>query len=137
VDLFDHCIRTFRNAAGRKLTSIEVHSIVCKIGEIVVVGGVRRSALISLSDLTDNKMRHAKAGQWWERNPEFALANNSAVYEEKPDVGVFLEEWKALYDSKSGERGIYNRDGIRKKMKRLGKRDPDLVIGTNPLNLAA
>lgn len=132
VDLFNHCIRTFRSAAGRKLTSIEVHSIVCKIGEIVVVGGVRRSALISLSDLTDSKMRHAKSGMWWERHPEFALANNSAVYEEKPDVGVFLEEWKALYDSKSGERGIYNRDGIRKKTKALNKRDADLVVGTNP-----
>jgi ribonucleoside-triphosphate reductase (thioredoxin) len=137
VELFDHCIRTFRSAAGRKLNSLEVHSIVCKIGEIVVVGGVRRSALISLSDLLDNRMRHAKSGQWWEKSPEFALANNSAVYEEKPDVSTFLEEWKALYDSKSGERGIYNRDGIRKKTKSIGKRNPDLIVGTNPLNLAA
>lgn len=132
VDLFNHCIRTFRGAVGRKLNSLEVHSIVCKIGEVVVVGGVRRSALISLSDLNDPRMRNAKSGQWWERHPEFALANNSAVYEEKPDVGVFLEEWKSLYDSKSGERGIFNRDGVRKKIKRLGKRDADLVIGCNP-----
>ena len=137
VDLFEHCIRTFRNAAGRKLNSLEVHSIVCKIGEIVVVGGVRRSALISLSDLNDPRMRHAKSGQWWVKHPEFALANNSAVYTEKPDTGVFLEEWKALYDSKSGERGIYNRDGIRRKVKASGKRDESLVVGTNPLNLAA
>ena len=95
------------------------------------------SALISLSDLNDPRMRHAKSGQWWVKHPEFALANNSAVYSEKPDTGVFLEEWKALYDSKSGERGIYNRDGIRRKVKASGKRDESFVVGTNPLNLAA
>lgn len=132
VDLFDYCIRVFRNAAGRKLSDIEVHGIVCKIGEVVVVGGVRRSALISLSDLHSNKMRHAKSGSWWERSAEFALANNSAVYEKKPDVSEFLEEWKALYDSKSGERGIYYRKGIRDKTEQIGRRDADLIIGTNP-----
>jgi len=132
VDLFQYCVRTFRGAAGRKLTDLEVHGMVCKIGEVVVVGGVRRSALISLSDLHSNKMRNAKSGNWWDRYPEFALANNSAVYESKPDVGEFLEEWKALYDSKSGERGIYYRQGIRDKTDSIGKRDSSLVVGTNP-----
>lgn len=132
LDLFDYCTRVFRGAAGRKLNDIEVHGIVCKIGEVVVVGGVRRSALISLSDLHSNKMRHAKSGNWWERSPEFALANNSAVYESKPDVSEFLEEWKALHDSKSGERGIYYRKGIRDKTSRIGRRDSDLIVGTNP-----
>lgn len=132
VDLFDYCIRVFKLAAGRRLTDIEVHGIVCKIGEIVVVGGVRRSALISLSDLHSGKMRGAKSGNWWEKNPEFALANNSAVYERKPEVGEFLEEWQALYDSKSGERGIYYRKGIRDKTARIGKRDATAIVGTNP-----
>lgn len=132
LDLFSYCIHLFRNAAGRKLTDIEVHGIVCKIGEIVVVGGVRRSALISLSDLSSPRMRDAKSGMWWQRHPEFALANNSAVYEGKPTVGQFFDEWSSLYNSKSGERGIYNRKGIRDKIKRLGKRDESLVVGTNP-----
>lgn len=132
VDLFNYCIRVFRNAAGRKLSDIEVHGIVCKIGEIVVVGGVRRSALISLSDLHSNRMRTAKSGNWWERNPEFALANNSAVYEEKPGVSEFLEEWQALYDSKSGERGIYYRKGIKDKTELHGRRDASKIVGTNP-----
>lgn len=132
VDLFNYCVRVFKGAAGRKLTDLEVHGIVCKIGEIVVVGGVRRSALISLSDLHSGKMRGAKSGNWWEKNPEFALANNSAVYERKPEVGEFLEEWQALYDSKSGERGIYFRKGIRDKTARIGKRDFQSIIGTNP-----
>lgn len=132
VELFDYCSRTFRNAAGRKLSDIEVHGIVCKIGEVVVVGGVRRSALISLSDLHSSRMRSAKSGNWWERFPEFALANNSAVYNEKPGVGEFLEEWTALYGSKSGERGIYYRKGIRAKTERIGRRDPSLITGTNP-----
>src|SRR5690606_33108989 len=105
VDLFDYCVRTFKAAAGRKLTDIEVHGIMCKIGEIVVVGGVRRSALISLSDLNSERMRSAKSGRWWERHPEFALANNSAVYDCKPTVGEFFDEWSSLYESKSGERG--------------------------------
>ncbi len=179
VDLFSHCIGIFRTAAGRKLTDLEVHSIVCKIGEIVVVGGVRRSALISLSDLSSARMREAKSfydivwhtinpegngnvrykdkdgtehtvwvsgvSPWemstfveknklmWSRvHPEFALANNSAVYEEKPSVGQFFEEWLGLYRSRSGERGIYYRKGIRDKIKKLGKRDETQIVGTNP-----
>lgn len=132
VDLFNYTIRLFRVAAGRKLTDIEVHGMVCKIGEIVVVGGVRRSALISLSDLHSGKMRTAKNGNWWERFPEFALANNSAVYESKPEVQEFLEEWTSLYASNSGERGIYYRQGIRNKTKRIGRRDAELIVGTNP-----
>ena len=132
VDLFDYCIRAFKGAAGRKMTDIEVHGIVCKIGEIVVVGGVRRSALISLSDLNSSKMSSAKSGTWWEKHPEYALANNSAVYEEAPDVGEFLEEWTALYESKSGERGIYYRRGIKDKTERGGRRDQDQIVGTNP-----
>lgn len=132
VDLFDYCVRTFKDAAGRKLTDQEVHGIMCKIGEIVVVGGVRRSALISLSDLASTRMRSAKSGNWWEKHPEYALANNSAVYEEKPTVGQFLEEWTGLYESKSGERGIYYRKGIKDKIEALGKRDPEPIVGTNP-----
>lgn len=132
VDLFNYTIRVFKQAAGRKLTDIEVHGIICKIGEVVVVGGVRRSALISLSDLSSARMRTAKSGQWWIGNPEFALANNSAVYEQKPTVGEFFEEWSALYESKSGERGLYYRRGIRDKTRRIGKRDADQIVGTNP-----
>lgn len=132
VDLFNYTVRMFKSAAGRKLTDIEVHGLMCKIGEIVVVGGVRRSALISLSDLHSDRMRSAKSGQWWVDHPEFALANNSAAYDEKPTVGAFFTEWKALYDSKSGERGIYNRDGIRAKTVDIGRRDAELVVGTNP-----
>ena len=104
--LFEFCVTTFQNASGRKLSSIECHDIVCKIAEIVVVGGVRRSALISLSNLSDDRMRHAKSGQWWNDNGQRALANNSACYTEKPDMGIFMDEWKSLYESKSGERGI-------------------------------
>lgn len=132
VDLFDYCTRIFRGAAGRRLTDIEVHGIVCKIGEVVVVGGVRRSALISLSDLHSARMRSAKNGNWWERFPEFALANNSAVYEQKPGIGEFMEEWTSLYESKSGERGLYYRQGIRNKTDRIGRRESSLVIGVNP-----
>lgn len=132
VDLFDYAVRLFKGAAGRKLTDIEVHGLVCKIGEIVVVGGVRRSALISLSDLSSSRMANAKSGNWWDKHPEFALANNSAVYENKPTVGEFLEEWTSLYESKSGERGIYYRKGIKQKTADLGKRDADLIVGTNP-----
>ncbi len=132
LDLFNYCIRVFRGAAGRKLSDVEAHGIVCKIGEVVVVGGVRRSALISLSDLHSHKMRTAKSGNWWERFPEFALANNSAVYDSKPSTGEFLEEWTGLYESKSGERGIYYRAGIRNKTERIGRRDSDLIVGTNP-----
>lgn len=132
MDLFRYCIGLFRGAAGRKLTDLEVHGLMCKIGEIVVVGGVRRSALISLSDLYSDRMRTAKSGQWWELHPEFALANNSAAYDEKPTVSGFLTEWKSLYESKSGERGIYNRQGIRDKTDRIGRRDSAAIMGTNP-----
>lgn len=132
VDLFDYTIRVFRGAAGRKLTDIEVHGIMCKIGEIVVVGGVRRSALISLSDLGSSRMANAKSGTWWEKHPEFALANNSAVFDEKPSVSELLEFWSDLYGSKSGERGIYNRKGIRDKTEAIGRRDASHIAGTNP-----
>lgn len=131
-DLFHFAIRTFQNAAGRKLTSIECHDLVCKIADIVVVGGVRRSALISLSNLTDDRMRHAKAGAWWEDNVQRALANNSVCYTEKPDMNSFMEEWLSLYQSKSGERGIFNRDSAKKHVSRNGRRDPEWDFGTNP-----
>lgn len=132
IDLFKFTIETFRKAAGRKLTSLEAHDIVCKIAEIVVVGGVRRSALISLSDLNDDRMRHAKSGQWWIDNVQRALANNSAVYKEKPDMAIFMEEWKALYDSKSGERGIFNRQSGQKHIASHGRRESDHDFGMNP-----
>ena len=108
--LFNFSVNIFKNASGRKLSSVECHDIVCKIAEIVVVGGVRRSALISLSNVSDDRMRAAKSGQWWTTEPQRALANNSACYTEKPDIGVFMDEWKSLYESKSGERGIFNRE---------------------------
>ena len=131
--LFQFTVETFRGAAGRKLTSIECHDIVCKIAEIVVVGGVRRSALISLSNLSDDRMRHAKAGQWWQDNGQRALANNSAAYTEKPDIGIFMDEWKSLYDSKSGERGIFNRASANKMAEKSGRRTVgDHEYGTNP-----
>ena len=123
--LFNFCVTTFKGAAGRKLTSLECHDIVCKIAEIVVVGGVRRSALISLSNLSDDRMRHAKSGQWWEQNGQRALANNSACYSEKPDIGIFMDEWKSLYDSKSGERGIFNRESANKMAAKNGRRTID------------
>jgi ribonucleoside-triphosphate reductase len=132
-ELFKFTVETFRKAAGRKLTSIECHDIVCKIAEIVVVGGVRRSALISLSNLTDERMRDAKSGAWWEANPQRALSNNSVAYKEKPDIGIFMEEWLSLYKSKSGERGIFNRDAAQKGAARLGdRRDASYEFGTNP-----
>ena len=131
--LFLFCVGTFKGAAGRKLTSVECHDIVCKIAEIVVVGGVRRSALISLSNLSDDRMRHAKAGSWWEANGQRALANNSACYTEKPDVGIFMDEWKALYDSKSGERGIFNRESATRMAQSNGRRKVEgIEFGTNP-----
>ena len=133
VDLFHFTTDTFKRAAGRKLTSIECHDIVCKIAEIVVVGGVRRSALISLSNLTDERMRDAKSGAWWEQNPQRALANNSVAYKEKPEIGIFMEEWISLYKSKSGERGIFNREAAKKTVAKLGdRRDPNYDFGTNP-----
>lgn len=133
VDLFQFTTDTFKRAAGRKLTSIECHDIVCKIAEIVVVGGVRRSALISLSNLTDERMRDAKSGAWWEQNPQRALANNSVAFKEKPEIGTFMEEWLSLYKSKSGERGIFNREAAKKTVAKLGdRRDPNHDFGTNP-----
>ena len=132
-NLFNFSVNTFKNAAGRKLSSIECHDIVCKIAEIVVVGGVRRSALISLSNLSDDRMRHAKSGQWWNDNKQRALANNSACYTEKPDMGIFMDEWKALYDSKSGERGIFNRASAIKQAEKNGRRETEgHEFGTNP-----
>ena len=132
-DLFRFTVDTFRRSAGRKLTSIECHDLVCKVAEIVVVGGVRRSALISLSNLTDERMRDAKTGAWWEANPQRALANNSVVYKEKPEIGTFMEEWVSLYKSKSGERGIFNRDACQKTVAKLGdRRDATYEFGTNP-----
>ena len=131
--LFEFCVTTFQNSSGRKLSSIECHDIVCKIAEIVVVGGVRRSALISLSNLSDDRMRHAKSGQWWEHNGQRALANNSACYTEKPDMGIFMDEWKSLYESKSGERGIFNRASANKMAEKTGRREIEgHEFGTNP-----
>tara|TARA_Y100000593_G_scaffold95126_1_gene200271 strand:- start:8813 stop:10732 length:1920 start_codon:yes stop_codon:yes gene_type:complete len=132
-NLFNFTVTTFQNAYGRKLSSLECHDIVCKIAEIVVVGGVRRSALISLSNLSDDRMRDAKSGQWWNDNGQRALANNSACYTEKPDMGIFMNEWKALYDSKSGERGIFNRESAVKMAEKNGRRNTeDYDFGTNP-----
>ena len=132
VDLFKFSVGMFRKAAGRKLNSVECHDLVCKIADIVVVGGVRRSALISLSNLSDDRMRAAKSGQWWVDNGQRALANNSAAYTEKPDMEIFLEEWLSLIQSKSGERGIFNRVAAQKKAAEFGRRDPDHEFGTNP-----
>ena len=121
--LFNFSIETFQKAAGRKLTSLEVHDLMCMIGEIVVVGGVRRSALISLSNLTDRRMQQAKMGQWWEDNSQRSLANNSIAYTEKPDAETFMEEWVALVRSKSGERGIFNRVAAQKQAAKWGRRN--------------
>lgn len=130
--LFDFVIGTFKGAAGRKLTSIEVHDIMCMIGEIVVVGGVRRSALISLSNLTDRRMREAKQGAWYNEFPHRGLANNSVAYTEKPDSEAFMEEWLGLVKSKSGERGIFNRVAAQNQAGKWGRRDTSLSYGTNP-----
>ena len=131
-DLFTFSVKLFKEAHGRKLTSYECHRMMCKIAEIVVVGGVRRSALISLSNLTDDRMRHAKSGQWWSDTPEMALSNNSVCYTEKPDIGIFMSEWLALYESKSGERGIFNRDAAIRQVEKIGRRDTDHQFGCNP-----
>ena len=131
-ELFKFTISKFKGAAGRRLSSIECHDILCKIGEVVVVGGVRRSAMISLSDLQDDKMRNAKSGSWWEQNGQRALANNSATYEQKPDTSQFLHEWTSLYDSHSGERGIFSREASVKQAAKNGRRDPNYEFGTNP-----
>ena len=131
-DLFKFTINIFRNAAGRRLYALECHDLVCKIAEVVVVGGVRRSALISLSNLSDGRMRNAKSGQWWEDNPQRALANNSVAYSEKPGMDAFMEEWVALYQSKSGERGIFNREAAKAQAAKNGRREYDHQFGTNP-----
>jgi hypothetical protein len=149
VDLFEFTINLFTSASGRKLHSLEVHDLICKIASVVVVGGVRRSALISLSNLSDDRMRYAKSGKWWEAFGHRALANNSAVYTEMPDMQQFINEWKALYDSKSGERGLFARYAIKKQVERANDyrkslnesqdwardiryRDTDWEYGTNP-----
>ena len=131
-DLFKFTVETFSIAKGRRLKSIEAHDLMCKIGEVVVVGGVRRSALISLSNLDDFEMAKAKSGQWWETEGQRALANNSAVYNSKPNTAQFLREWRNLYESKSGERGIYNLDAVRKHVDKFDRRDSSKVAGTNP-----
>jgi ribonucleoside-diphosphate reductase alpha chain len=132
VELFAFAVAMFKNAKGRKLNTLECHDMMCKIGEVVVVGGVRRSAMISLSDLDDERIRHAKAGPWWETASHRALANNSAVYNETPTVGKFMEEWLSIYNSHSGERGIFNREAAQKAVAKHGHRDPNFEFGTNP-----
>ena len=132
VELFQFCIQKFKGAKGRRLFPIECHDLMCKIGEVVVVGGVRRSALISLSNLGDDQMRHAKAGQWWENEGQRALANNSVAFKGKPEMGTFMREWTALYESKSGERGIFNRQAAKVKALENGRRDANHYFGCNP-----
>lgn len=132
VMLLEFVTQTINKARGRKLTSLECHDIMCKIADVVVVGGVRRSAMISLSDLHDESMRMAKSGQWWETASHRALANNSAVYDTKPEIGEFMKEWLSLYSSKSGERGVFNRQASQIKAAENGRRDPDYTFGTNP-----
>ena len=131
-ELYKFCVAKFKGATGRRLTSLECHDILCKIGEVVVVGGVRRSAMISLSDLTDDKMAHAKAGAWWDGNGQRALANNSATYEETPSIGQFMREWSSIYESHSGERGIFNREASQQQAAKNGRRDASFAFGTNP-----
>lgn len=131
-ELFRFAVHIFRGAVGRKLNSLEVHDLVCKIADVVVVGGVRRSALLSLSNLTDERMQRAKSGSWWESTPHRALANNSVAYTEKPDTGIFLREWQALYESRSGERGIFSRVASKTQVSLNGRRDPNHEWGTNP-----
>ena len=132
VNLFDFTIAKFKNATGRNLKPIECHDIMCKIGEVVVVGGVRRSAMISLSNINDIEMAQAKSGNWWEANTQRALSNNSVAYSRKPEMEQFISEWKSLYDSKSGERGIYNVAAAQAQAAKYGRRDPDIHYGTNP-----
>ena len=131
-ELFRFIINTFSEAQGRKLSSMECHDIMCKIGEVVVVGGVRRSAMISLSNLSDDRLRYAKSGQWWENNPQRALSNNSVAYTERPEIETFLREWTSLVASKSGERGIVNRVALKKQAARNGRRKTDYEFGVNP-----
>ena len=132
VDLFRFTVALFKDNAGRKLSSYDCHNLMCKVGEVVVSGGVRRSAMISLSNLSDGRMRHAKSGQWWETAPQMALANNSVCYTDKPDGETFLREWTSLVESKSGERGIFNRISAKEQAKKFGRRNADYEFGTNP-----
>ena len=132
IELFNFSVQTFKNAQGRRLSSMECHDLMCFIGQIVVVGGVRRSAMISLSNLSDDRMRHAKSGQWWETAAHRALANNSVSYTEKPDIETFMREWLSLVESKSGERGVFNREASKKQAAKYGRRDPEHEFGTNP-----
>ena len=132
IELFNFTVNMFVNAKGRKLSSLECHDLLCKVGEVVVVGGVRRSAMISLSNLSDDRMRHAKSGQWWEKFPHRSLANNSVAYTEKPDMETFMREWLSLVESKSGERGIFSRVASKKQVAKNGRRNPDFEWGTNP-----
>ncbi len=132
VDLFNFTVSLFKHNEGRKLSSYDCHNLMCKVGEVVVSGGVRRSAMISLSNLSDQRMRHAKSGKWWETTPQMALANNSVCYTDKPDGETFLREWTSLVESKSGERGIFNRISAKEQAKKYGRRDPDHEFGTNP-----
>ena len=132
IDLFKFCIQKFEGAKGRRLFPVECHDIMCKIGEVVVVGGVRRSALISLSNLGDDQMRHAKSGQWWENEGQRALANNSVAFKGKPEMGTFMREWTSLYESKSGERGIFNRKAAKVKASENGRRETEHEFGCNP-----
>jgi ribonucleoside-diphosphate reductase alpha chain len=132
INLFDFTIAKFKGAAGRQLKPIEAHDIMCKIGEVVVVGGVRRSAMISLSNINDIEMAAAKSGNWWENNSQRALSNNSVAYSRKPEMEQFIAEWKNLYDSKSGERGIYNVAAAQKQAARWGRRSEEIHYGTNP-----
>ena len=132
ISLFEFCVQTMKGAAGRKLRPIEAHDILCKIGEVVVVGGVRRSAMISLSDLNDTDMAKAKSGNWYLADSQRSLANNSVAYYERPSMSDFMEEWKSLYDSKSGERGIYNVAAAQRQAAKYGRRDPEIRYGTNP-----
>ncbi len=131
-DLFRFTVDTFKKAQGRRLFPIECHDLMCKIGEIVVVGGVRRSALISLSNLNDDQMAHAKSGMWWENEGQRALANNSVAYKGKPEIGTFMREWVSLYESKSGERGMFNREAADKQVARNERRETGYMWGTNP-----
>lgn len=133
VDLFEFACRVFRGAAGRRLTSLEAHDLMCKIGDVVVVGGVRRSAMISLFDCTDERMGTSKTGAWWEKNGIRRLANNSAVYpNRRPDVGFFMKKWKEIYDSHSGEPGLFSRYACQRIAARNGRRESEVDFGTNP-----
>ena len=132
VELFHFTVDTFKGAKGRKLTSLECHDIVCKVAEIVMVGGVRRAATLSLSNLSDDRMRVAKSGRWWETHPHRQLANNSYVATERPEMAIFLKEWESLFESHSGERGIFNRKAAKRQAEKTGRRDPNHEFGINP-----